>query len=213
MALLVAAAMPTSVEAEGSPAVVTARKVQAYYEGVKDLRAGFVQTYFRRMTSRTNEERGTIAVKKPGKFRWSYRKPYVREVYVNGNTAWYYEPEEQQAIRRTIDPATYARELSFLTGSGKLSDAFIISVADPAEHRLAEGLVGLELRPKAPGPDSRYEKLVLGVEPGSGEVRTTILHLTNRDVNRYDFRDIETNRGLDDARFRFTPPPGVDVVD
>ncbi len=220
--LLMLCAGPLSALAEGSPdsateAVRIAEKVQSFYDEVQDLEAQFVQTFFRKSISRTTEDRGTLYVKKPGRFRWHYQKPYPRDVYVKDNTAWIHEPEEQQAYRQAIDPNAYAEELSFLTGEGEIAKSFVIASVDPRKHELEPGLVGLELRPRKP---VRYTRLVLGVEPETGRVKTTILFLADGatpgiaggSINRYDFRDIHINRGLKDGLFTFSPPKGTDIL-
>ena len=44
---------------------------------------------------------GSVALSKPGRFRWDYREPYERIIVADGERVWFYEADlEQVTIRR-----------------------------------------------------------------------------------------------------------------
>ena len=76
--LLVAAfAMPLLAQA---PAPVLApdelaRKVQAHYDTVRDFEGEFTQTYEGGVLRQKATEQGLVAIRRPGRMRWTYTAP------------------------------------------------------------------------------------------------------------------------------------------
>ena len=198
-----------AAETPAEEAVRLAEKVQAHYDGVRDLKATFIQTYFKALTSRSNEKDGELFMKKPGKVLYKYTTQNTM-TYLNGDVLWYYKPDERTAAQTRVDRKQMTAAFQFLTGEGKLTDAFKVEPlsSDPA-LKLRPGLVALKLTPK--GKEPTYARLILGVDPKTGSVMTTILELNSGDTNRFDFKKVETNSGLQDELFEFVPPKGVDV--
>jgi len=208
-ALLVVApsATPNTDEDTAHRAVKLAEQVHAHYADVKDLKADFVQTFFRVALSRPTVKRGHIAIKKPYKLFMDYPSQGTR-TYVDGESVWYYKEGEETAARQPLDTEQFDA-FSFFTGSSDLEEHFSIGAEAP-DAELPKGLAALVLTPKR---GAQYRRVVLGVVPDTGEVQTTIMTLTSGDTNRFDFQNVRTNVGLDDARFRFEPPKGVRVIE
>ena len=59
-----------------------AKALQARYQTVRDFTADFVQTYRGGVLRTETRERGTVAVKKPGRMRWIYTEPGAKRVRV-----------------------------------------------------------------------------------------------------------------------------------
>lgn len=188
-------------------AVALAKSVHAHYSKVRDLEAEFIQTYIRVALSRPTEKRGRIAIKKPYKVFLSYPSQGTR-TYVDGKSVWYYKEGEDTAVRQVLDKEQFD-SFSFFTGSSALEENFSIGSEAP-DVKLPAGLQALVLTPKR---GAQYRQVVLGVKPATGEVLTTVMTLTSGDINRFDFRKVKTNVGMKDARFEFSPPKGVEVVE
>jgi outer membrane lipoprotein-sorting protein len=99
--------------------------------------------------------------------------------------------------------------VSFLLGQGKLGDEFAISIVHP-EGIGQPGDTILKLVPKAPTAAYRY--LLFVVDPKSGLVRETIIFNQDGGTNHLTFSGVETNRGVDEAKFKFTPPQGTRIL-
>jgi chaperone LolA len=197
-------------ETSAEQAVALARKVQGRYARWDDFSADFIQRYTRVALSRTKEQRGKLAFKKPGRFRIEYREP-VRTLWVaDGERMYVYEPEERQVfVTEDYDAEGNQAAMAFLHGKGELSEAYGIRRLDRGTHGISKDLALLELVPKK---DTSYRKLVLGVVERTGEVRETWLFTTGGDINRWILRNGKIDAGVKDARFRFTPPKGVHVI-
>src|SRR5512137_1406206 len=109
-------------------AVALARKVQAFYESTRDLKARFVQTYAYAALGRRQVSKGTLEVKKPGKMRWDYESPTVKTIAVNGSRLVQWEPEARQAfVDDRFDATAMSAAVTFLLGKGSLEKEFLLS--------------------------------------------------------------------------------------
>ncbi len=63
-----------AVGAQGTDPVALAVKVQQRYNGIKDISGDFVQTYEGGVLRTKTTERGTIAIKRPGRIRFRLRE-------------------------------------------------------------------------------------------------------------------------------------------
>ena len=59
-------------------------KVQQRYNGIKDIQGDFVQTYEGGVLRTKTTERGTVAIKRPGRMRFTYTKPEKKEFVSDG---------------------------------------------------------------------------------------------------------------------------------
>ncbi len=197
---LALAAAPVGGAPASDPAPV-AKKVQAFYESTKDLRARFVQTYTYAMTGRRQESKGLLEVKKPGRMRWDYESPSTKTIVVNGSRLVQWEPEANQAyVDDRFDATAMSAAVTFLLGKGSLEKEFLLS--------LGEGGT-LVLRPRKPDP--RVESVTLGVGP-DGEVTRTQVRDGQGNVNDVAFEDIRRNAGVPDGRFELALPAGVRML-
>jgi outer membrane lipoprotein carrier protein len=195
VALALLAAPPV---APASDARALARKVQAFYESTRDLRARFVQTYTYAALGRRQVSEGTLEVKKPGRMRWDYATPSVKTIVVNGSRLVQWEPEANQAyVDEKFDATAMSAAVTFLLGTGSLEKEFELSLAEDG---------GLLLRPRK--ADSRVASVTLLTGP-DGEVWRTRVVDGQGNVNDIAFADIRRNAGLADARFQLTLPDGV----
>lgn len=202
-AILISAAIPHAQTKR--PADALARDLQARYQSIRDFSADFVQSYRAGVLKTQTRESGTVAVKKPGKMRWTYVKPERKEFVSDGSKMSIYIPEDKQVIERdTADQAT-TPDL-FLSGRGDIARDFTPSYVDST----VAGTIALKLVPRKSEPE--YEYLILALDPVSLQIRG----LTTRDhqggESTLTFANIRENRGLSDRDFVFRPPRGVTVV-
>ena len=116
-AALVAASLP--VRAQTGDAL--ARSVQAHYDSVKDFTADFEQSYVGGALKRKTVERGTVAIRKPGRMRWDYTAPEKKLFVSDGTRMYFYVPADRQ-VRVSALPADgrVPTPILFLAGRGDL---------------------------------------------------------------------------------------------
>lgn len=210
------AAPPVGVPAQAQTKAVAdiVERMQKVYEGTNDMRARFSQQTQGMMAKR--QASGEVLLKKPGKMRWDYEKPEKKLFVADGTQLWVYEPEDEQAFKQSLSSSQLPAQVSFLFGKGRLSDEFDITLLDekgkdaqglgePGDHRL-------KLVPRVATAQYRY--LLFVVDPRTFLVKETVVHDQQGGQNRIRFSAIETNLkgGIDDARFRFTPPAGTKII-
>jgi outer membrane lipoprotein carrier protein len=195
LALLLAAAPA------GAPAIdatALARRVQAFYETTRDLRARFVQTYTYAALGRKQVSRGTLEVKKPGRMRWDYESPSTKTIAVNGSRLVQYEPEPNQAyVDEHFDATAMSAAVTFLLGKGSLEKEFRLSAGEGGT---------LVLRPREPDPRVESVTLTVGAD---GEVTRTRVVDGQGNVNDVVFEEIRRNAGIPDSRFTIDLPKDV----
>jgi outer membrane lipoprotein carrier protein len=185
-----------------------ASRVQARYEGVRDLEARFTQKSRSVAFGGAGQEmhaRGVALFAKPGRMRWTYEEPEPSLVVSDGQTLWIYDPVAKEAQEFSVGEGFLSgTAVQFLLGEGRILEAF-----DVAAEGCGAEAVRLFLRPRA---EATYESLELLVAPESGDVReTAVVDLFG---NRTDvvFESMRSNLQIDPSKFRFEAGPGVRVL-
>jgi outer membrane lipoprotein carrier protein len=203
IALVVSVALP-SAQTRKSPEAL-AKELQAHYQSIRDFSADFVQNYQGGVLKTKTQESGTVAVKKPGKMRWTYTKPERKEFVSNGVKLYAYIPEDKQVTVTNVDTLASTPD-QFLSGRGDIARDFAASYVDTPS-----GFVSLKLVPRR--SEQEYEYLIVTLDPVTLQIRA----LTARDhqggESTFTFTSMKENKGLSDKDFEFRPPRGVTVTD
>jgi outer membrane lipoprotein carrier protein len=202
-------AAPAQAQPSADPAVAPlVARIQKFYDSTKDLHARFDQVLESGMGAKKKAS-GELSLKKPGKMRWDYQKPEKKLMVSDGQTLWVYEPEDEQAFKQELRASTLPLSVTFLFGQGKLSDEFTVTVVHPDGIGSAGDTV-LKLVPKTATAAYRY--LLFVVDPKTGVVHETIIYDQQGGTNHLTFTNVETNKGIDDAKFHFSPPTGTKIL-
>jgi outer membrane lipoprotein carrier protein len=206
--LALAVSLIVPVAAQNDPAALAA-KVQQRYNGIKDFQGDFVQTYEGGVLRTKTTERGTLAIKRPGRLRFTYTKPERKEFVSDGVRLYTHLVADKQVI---VSAAPTAEDgdvpAMFLAGQSDLARDYTPSFT-PLPGA-ASGLLTLTLVPKK--ADSEFESLGIGVDPRTLQI--LFLTAVDRQGGRssFTFSNLKENRGLSDKEFVFRIPRGVDVV-
>lgn len=208
IAALMLSLLPVPTHAQARPtAEALARSLQQRYARVRDFTADFVHTYRGGVLRKQATERGTVAVKKPGRMRWTYTTPEKKTFVSDGTKIYSYIPQDRQVIVSNVprdDEATTG--VLFLTGRGDIGRDFTASFVEGAP---SDGWT-LKLVPRRAERD--YDTLVLTVDPATLQIR--VLTTTDRQggESTFTFTKMKENQGLSDKEFAFRIPRGVDVI-
>src|SRR5262245_53636754 len=156
--------------AQTNDPVAIAAKVQQRYNGIKDISGDFVQTYEGGVLRTKTTERGTVAIKRPGRMRWVYTKPERKEFVSDGTRIYSYIPADKQVIVSPMPAGQTTTPALFLTGRGHLVRDFNASLTELPVA--APGTSAVRLVPKHPDPD--VESLVLVVDSASLQLRQLV---------------------------------------
>ncbi len=146
---------------------------------------------------------GTFVFARPGKFIWTYEKPYAQVLQADGDNLYVYDKDLNQVTVRKLGGALGASPAAILFGSNDLEQNFTLRDAG-----VKGGIDWLELTPKA--RDTQFERVGIGFRDGNLEAME--LHDVFGNVTLLTFSNIQKNPPLKPDTFKFTVPPGADVV-
>ena len=182
-----------------------AARVDSHYNRLRTLKAEFEESYAGMGMDRT--ESGTLLLAKPGRMRWDYSSPAGKVFLLDGKYAWFYAQGDAQVQRIPAKELDDLRSpLRFLLGHAHLEKEIVNLTIAPA----ANGEFVLSGRPK--GQENRVTRLVLTVT-AAGAITGIEVDETDGAVTRFVFSGEQPNAPIAPDTFRFTPPPGVPVVD
>lgn len=179
-------------------------RLDAFLLGFETYAARFDQTLIDE-TGRTLEKSdGTVALARPGRFRWDYQHPYAQSIIADGKVVWIYDHDLEQVTRKQVDQAIGTTPALILDSKAAVEEHY--AVYELGEE---EGLIWVALRPLDRASD--YSDVRLGFDDAG--LRAMDLKDNLGQITRVRFRDEQLNPTLDLSQFSFTPPPGVDVID
>jgi len=199
-ALLAAAVLLAAMPASAGQAMDLLHK---FTDGLKTFSAGFVQTVYDENQKPIRESQGLAWLKRPGMFRWEYRKPYKQLIVADGKRLWVYDKDLEQVTVKKAQKALATAPIMLLSGREPLKKQF-----EMQDHGKRQGLYWVELRPKV--HDTDFRRIFLGLDDQGLKVME--LHDRFDQATQIRFNHVKINPPIEDARFDFTPPKGVDVI-
>ena len=186
-----------------------ADKVDQRYNHMQTLQAQFAETYSG--AGMTRHESGTLELKKPGRMRWDYDEPRPKMFLTDGSTAWFYVPGERQ-VRRA--PVKQIRGLA------------LAAAVSAGQDEAGEGVRRAGDCERMPKPVNAGDIVLRGVPEGhagagvedaaGGHSRGADHAHRGRGAGWFGdgipLSSAEGERPNSGPRFKFTPPPGVEVV-
>jgi outer membrane lipoprotein carrier protein len=181
--------------------------VQKNYEKVLTYEAEFIQKSYIKMMDKTQDVKGTVSIKKPGKMKWSYGAPDIQVLISNGNTLWLYVPDEEQATKVPIESIYSSNTPAlFLAGKGKLTQSFNIESVN-----LDKDPLSITLTPKA--DDQSLTRLQLFANKKNYQIIGSTVYDKLGNKTEIRFSNIKTNIKIPEKTFKFQAPANVEVLD
>jgi outer membrane lipoprotein carrier protein len=178
--------------------------LKSFIQNARTVRAEFSQTVLDKNTRVIQRGSGVMQFERPGKFRWVYEKPYEQLIVGDGARIWFYDHDLNQVTVRKLDAAIGSSPAALLAGSGNIETDF-----DLEEIGLQGDTEWLEARPKA--KESTFEWVRLGFSR-KGTLKAMELHDHFGQTTVLAFAGLEQNSRLAPELFKFSPPPGADVI-
>jgi outer membrane lipoprotein carrier protein len=198
MVLLAALMLPA-----GGAAATGLDALHSFIAATASAQGEFVQKVYDRKHKLTQESSGTLAFQRPGRFRWTYAKPYAQLIVGDSTKVWVYDEDLNQVTVRRLDRALGSTPAALLAGSKDIERAF--KLTDQGEK---DGLEWVQAQPRE--KESNFESIRMGfgssgleaMELTDGFGQTTVLKFTA----------LRRNPTLDSGLFKFVPPKGADVI-
>jgi outer membrane lipoprotein carrier protein len=178
-------------------------QLDAFSAGLETLHARFEQQVVSTDGAVEDRSSGEVWLQRPQRFRWEYGGDFPEVVVADGERVWIYDEALEQVTVEDQSAGELASPLTLLTDPGRLDEQFAVREAGETY-----GLQLLELR--AHSEENDFERILLGLRNGALELMIMEDAFGLRTELR--FHDVERNPAVDETRFSFTPPEGVDVV-
>lgn len=175
---------------------------KSFVAGTRSARGEFTQTQV--LKTRTGKvSSGTFVFARPGKFIWTYQKPYEQLLQADGETLYLYDKDLNQVTTRKLGGALGSSPAAILFGSNDLEKNF--TLAEAGTH---DGLEWMNATPKS--KDTTFEQIGIGLKDGFPQAmelkdnfgQTVMLKFTN----------VQRNPALGAQTFKFDVPKGAEVV-
>jgi len=180
-------------------------RMQKRFEKIENATASFTQKVKFGFSQIEQQFSGTIAMKKPGKYRIESEH---QTIVTDGQTVWAYSPVNRQVVidryrenQNSVSPERFLINLPenyFVTLLGRERDKGI-------------ALIVLKLVPK--DDRSFVNSVKVWVEDGTWIVHRISILDANETETTYHLSDFQINTKINDSRFAFTPPAGTEIVD
>ena len=179
---------------------------KAFVTGTKSARGEFNQRMVKEESGKmrvSSTANGVFIFARPGKFIWTYQKPYEQILQADGEKLFIYDKDLNQVTIKTLGNAIGSSPAAILFGSNDLEKNFTLS-----EGGLREGIEWLQAIPKA--KDTSFEKIGIGLKDGvpvAMELRDSF-----GQISLLTFTKFEKNPSLPANQFHFALPKGADVL-
>ena len=183
---------------------------QRRYGAVETVRGNFEHHYRAPAQGIEQTESGMFWFKRPGLMRWECRQPEEKLFVVDGHQSFHYIPLDRQVY---IQPFTTedlrSTPLELLLGTVDIDEIYTfsweVSILPNYTHTC---MIRLMSRKPEPG----YSFLVLELDQETWDLRRLIIRETTGNTSEFLFTNVETNIKIENSKFRFKIPKGVDVV-
>jgi len=177
---------------------------KAFVAGTKAARGEFTQRQLKKADAgqTATPSTGTFLFARPGKFIWTYVKPYEQVLQADGDKLYIYDKDLNQVTVKKLGDALGSSPAAILFGSNDLEKNFTLSEAGSRD-----GLEWLNAKPKA--KDSAFEQISIGLRNGTPEAME--LRDAFGATSLLSFKNFEKNPRLGANQFTFVVPKGADV--
>jgi outer membrane lipoprotein carrier protein len=181
----------------------TAEQVlQVKLNAIRTMTASFKQVVKakERTVSRSS---GTMALQRPGHFRWQTKEPMAQLMVADGQRIWVYDTDLEQVTVKTQEKGVGGTAALFLSG---YDDTV---TRDFTVFQTASGDKSI-FNLKSKSPKANFQRIQLTFHQNS----LTNLELFDQlgQVTSVQLFDTKLNPQLKNTLFKFKPPKGVDVV-
>ncbi|OON63538.1 outer membrane lipoprotein carrier protein LolA [Massilia sp. KIM] len=199
------AALSAALSLSGPAQAAALDQFQTFVASTKSARGEFTQ----QQVGKTKNGKaapvssGTFVFARPGKFIWTYQKPYEQLLQADGEQLYIYDKDLNQVTVRKLGNALGSSPAAILFGSNNLEQNFTLSEAGERD-----GLEWLNAVPKA--KDTSFEQIGIGLKGGVPVAMELKDNFGQTSVLR--FTSFQRNPQLAAQQFKFETPKGADVV-
>jgi outer membrane lipoprotein carrier protein len=176
--------------------------LNGFVREAKSGRADFTQTVTSVDGAKKKTSSGSFEFIRPDRFRFAYNKPFEQLIVGDGKKVWLLDKDLNQVSVRKMSQALGATPAALLAGDSLDRD---FTLADESDK---DGLSWVRATPRA--KDGPFQFMRVGFRGKELAAVEIVDSFGQRSL--LQFSAVDTNVALPAEDFRFTPPPGADVV-
>jgi outer membrane lipoprotein carrier protein len=201
--LAVALALPqASAWASSAPAPDAVQQLRQFLRDSKSGSGQFTQTVTAPGATRPRVSSGRFEFVRPDRFRFSYTRPFEQHLIADGQRLWNHDPDLNQVTSRAQAQALAGTPAAILSGTAP--DRDFILASEPAQA----GVAWVLATPRS--SEGGIRSVRIGLREGTLAALEIVDGFGQRSL--LEFGRFEVNVPVAAERFRFTPPPGSDVI-
>ncbi len=204
------AAQATPLAPSDSAALTLLERTSASYLSNRTLRAEFMQTLTNPRTGNVMRARGTFLQRGPQQFAFEFREPPEDRIVVDGEVLWLYLPSTAKGQVLKVPRAAGA---GLDLAASVLKDPRARYVVEGGDQSTIDGRTVRAVRITPRTNDAPFARGTLWIDTQDAIVRRVELVEHSGLIRLLDFTDVRTGIPLPADAFKFTPPPGVRVID
>jgi outer membrane lipoprotein carrier protein len=178
-------------------------QLNRFHNDVSSIDAEFYQVLKDASDNKVQESSGKVWIKRPGLFRWEYNDPYPQVIVADGERIWIYDPELDQVTIKQENSAIGNAPSLVLSGKYPLSRDFKLTEVDRGDQYQWVSLVPRQ-------EDSDFAEISVAFLNDALVMLELKDNLGQR--TQIHFKSQKINSVIDASKFRFSIPPGTDVI-
>ena len=176
-------------------------RLEAFLDGVRSLTADFKQEIWTEDQRLQQTDTGSLSLKRPNRFRWTYEGPAELVIVADGTQLWIYDKELEEVTVTPFDDTAGASPAMLLSGDRNVREDFEV-----VQSYTLDALDWIKLAPRAA---SDFSSIAIGFN--GTELRRLELVDGLGQITRIELDNLVVNPDIADEVFKLDVPPGVDV--
>lgn len=178
-------------------------RLDEFIQSLNSFQADFEQTLYDGNSQPLKTSTGSIRLKRPGRFVWTYETPEEQVIVADGSRIWLYDKDLEQVTVNAIDERLAGTPLQLLMSASSITESFDVEALGNSDN-----IDWFELLPKTEQSD--FESVFIGLNDqglAAMELRDNFGQAT-----QILFFEFDVDVPIDDSVFVFDVPEGVDVI-
>lgn len=177
--------------------------LENFISSLDTFESSFEQTLYGADSAELKTSVGTVKLKRPARFVWTYSSPEPQVIIADGERIWLYDEDLAQVTVNRIDDRINGTPLQVLMREAPLNEGFDIESVGASD-----GIDWFSLKPQTQASD--FEQVFIGLQ--SDALAAMELRDSFGQATQIRFSDFDKSVKFDDSLFTFDVPEGVDVI-
>ncbi|QBR83956.1 outer membrane lipoprotein chaperone LolA [Legionella israelensis] len=176
--------------------------LQKKLNDIRTMTASFSQVVNAK-NRQVSQSSGTMALSRPGRFRWDTKSPMPQLVVADGERMWVYDVDLEQVTVKKQKKSLGGTAALFLSGyDDTVARDFDVKLNEKGKTQ------HFDMKAKQPGNGFQRVKMIFKGE----SLQRLDLYDQLGQITKVRFNGVKINPQLAQKLFKFKPPKGVDVI-